>query len=99
MMDTIGDSLLNAFSRIRKADPRFIEMKEHTERMEENLDLLQKTLLRSNKRTEDLCKDYHEFVTTVKGLLDLDSGYKGLLEPVSDGLDQFTTSLEKMVRR
>lgn len=95
-MDTIGDSLLNAFTKIRKPDPRFIEMKEHNDRMEENLDMLQKTLLRTNKRTEDLCHDYEEFTSSVKGLSDIEASYKPLLDHFSTGLDYYSKKLRTM---
>lgn len=52
MIDTIGDSLLNAFAKIRKRDPQFVEMRDRVNRLEETLGLLEKTLLRTNKRTE-----------------------------------------------
>lgn len=51
-MDTISDSLVNAFVKIRKKDERFIEMKDRVDRLQENMSLLEKTLLRTNKRTE-----------------------------------------------
>lgn len=52
MMDAIGDSLLNAFAKIRKKDERFIEMRERVDRLEDNLSLLERTLSRTNKRSE-----------------------------------------------
>lgn len=51
-MDTISDSLVNAFVKIRKKDERFVEMKDRVDRLQENMSLLEKTLLRTNKRTE-----------------------------------------------
>ena len=52
MIDSIGDSLLNAFVKIRKRDERFVQMREHVDRLEENLNLLEKTQARTNKRTD-----------------------------------------------
>ncbi|KAL9554219.1 hypothetical protein MBANPS3_002926 [Mucor bainieri] len=96
VMDTIGDSLLNAFSKIRKPDPRFVEMKERNDRMEENLDLLQKTLLRTNKRTEDLCHDYEEFTSSVRGLAEIESSYKAPLSHFAEGLEKYSYNLKTM---
>lgn len=95
-MDTIGDSLLNAFSKIRKPDPRFVEMKERNDRMEENLDMLQKTLLRTNKRTEDLVKDYEEFTTSVHGLAAIEPNYKQPLGHFAQGLEKYAANLKLM---
>ncbi|KAI8076431.1 uncharacterized protein B0P05DRAFT_545850 [Gilbertella persicaria] len=96
MMDTIGDSLLNAFSKIRKPDPRFIEMKERSDRMEENLDMLQKTLLRTTKRTQDLSHDYEEFTVSVRELADIEPSFKPDLDCFAHGLEQYATSLGAM---
>ena len=52
MIDTIGDSLLNAFAKIRKRDERFVQMKERADRLEDNLTVLEKTLARTNKRSD-----------------------------------------------
>ena len=71
-------------------------MKERNDRMEENLDMLQKTLLRTNKRTEDLCHDYEEFTSSVQGLSDIDTHYKFMLDPFSVGLDQYSKYLKNM---
>lgn len=95
-MDTIGDSLLNAFSKIRKPDPRFVEMKERNDRMGENLDMLQKTLLRINKRTEDLCHDYEEFTASVRGLADLEPSYKTPFSHVTAALEKYTENLKTL---
>lgn len=54
MMDSIGDTLLNAFAKIRKRDERFVEMRERVDRLEDNLNLLERTLSRTNKRSEGI---------------------------------------------
>ncbi|KAG2237157.1 hypothetical protein INT48_004659 [Thamnidium elegans] len=96
MMDTIGDSLLNAFSKIRKPDARFIEMKEHSDLMEQNLDMLQKTLLRTNKRYEDLCKDYQEFTASLSGLSDMEPAFQSFLIPLIAGLNEYTKHMNQL---
>lgn len=54
MLDTFSDSLLNAFSKIKNADERFVHMKEQLDKLEENLTLIEKTLNRTNKRQEGM---------------------------------------------
>ncbi|KAG1502550.1 hypothetical protein G6F46_000799 [Rhizopus delemar] len=96
VMDTIGDTLLNAFAKIRKRDPRFIEMKEKSDRMEENLDLLQRTLLRSNKRTEELCEDYEELRASVRGLSEIESDEA--LVRFGSTLERYAEEMRRMTR-
>ncbi|KAI8992330.1 hypothetical protein BDB01DRAFT_841649 [Pilobolus umbonatus] len=97
MFDTLGDTLLNAFAKIRKPDPRFIEMKERCERMEENLDMLQRTLLRTNKRYSDLQGDYHEFTESVRGLAEIEPSYRDFLLQFADCLEGYSDHLKKSV--
>jgi sorting nexin-4 len=52
MIDTIGDSLLNAFAKIRKPEQQFVDMRERVDRLEDNFNILEKTLTRTNKRTD-----------------------------------------------
>lgn len=74
MLDSISDSVLNAFSKIKTPDERFVHMKEQLDKLEENLTLLEKTLNRTNKRQDDLHLDYKEFSASMQGLAHLESG-------------------------
>lgn len=96
MMDTIGDSLLNAFSKIRKPDQKFVDMKEHIHLMEDNLDMLQKTLARTNKRSEDLCYDYQDLTKSVCGLSEIEPLYRSDLTVFASGLEKYTNNLKTM---
>ncbi|KAI9251215.1 hypothetical protein BY458DRAFT_590026 [Sporodiniella umbellata] len=94
MIDTIGDTLLNAFTKIHKRDPRFVEMKEKSDRMEENLDLLQRTLMRTHRRLEELCGDYEEFQTGILGLSEIESADS--MQKFASILNQYNQQMKKM---
>ncbi|KAI9485525.1 MAG: hypothetical protein EXX96DRAFT_476610 [Benjaminiella poitrasii] len=96
MIDTLGDSLLNAFSKIRKPEADFVEMKERNEKLSENLDLLQKTLLRTCKRTEELCHDYEEFTTSVRGLAAIEPSFEKDLQVFANGLETYASNLKDL---
>lgn len=49
-MGSIGDTLVNAFARLKKPDERFEEMKEMVNRLEENLNTIERLYMRINKR-------------------------------------------------
>ncbi|KAI9016461.1 hypothetical protein CLU79DRAFT_837752 [Phycomyces nitens] len=99
MIDTLGDSLLNAFSKLRKPDERFVEMKERIERTEENLELLEKTLMRSNKRTDDLCSDYEEFSASIRGLAELEANMNKTLLRFAAGVSQYAKNIKTMASK
>lgn len=71
-------------------------MKQRNERMEENLDMLQKTLLRTNKRTEDLCRDYEEFTASVRGVSDMETSFKQPLDQFARGLSLYSKNMKQM---
>ncbi|KAF9188567.1 intercellular trafficking and secretion [Haplosporangium sp. Z 767] len=73
-LDTIGDVLLNAFAKIKKPDEKFIAMRDEVEKLEENLQSLEKLEQRILKRQEELEGDYREFGGAVAGLGNLETG-------------------------
>ncbi|KAI7859844.1 hypothetical protein BDC45DRAFT_162866 [Circinella umbellata] len=96
MIDTIGDSLLNAFVKIRKRDERFVQMRERVDRLEENLNLLEKTQARTNKRTDELSHDYDEFAQNIRGLMKHEGDIELPLNNFATALDEFSTAMKKM---
>ncbi|KAF9426189.1 intercellular trafficking and secretion [Podila epigama] len=73
-LDTIGDALLNAFAKIKKPDEKFVAMRDEVEKLEENLQNLEKLEQRILKRQEELEQDYREFGGSVAGLGNLETG-------------------------
>lgn len=51
IIDNISDTLLNAFSRVRKPDERFLAMKENVDKFEESLVVTERLFGRMRGRT------------------------------------------------
>jgi sorting nexin-4 len=51
IIDNISDTLLNAFSRVRKPDERFLSMRENVDKFEEGLLLSERLWNRVRSRT------------------------------------------------
>lgn len=51
IIDNISDTLLNAFSRVRKPDERFLTMRENVDKFEEGLLLSERLWSRVRSRT------------------------------------------------
>lgn len=96
MMDTISDSLVNAFAKIRKKDERFVEMKDRVDRLQENMSLLEKTLLRTNKRTEDMAHDYKELASSMAGLAEHENRIGLPLGKFATGLLSYSQHMKEM---
>ena len=51
VIDSISDTLLNAFSKVRKPDERFLAMREHVDKFEEGISLSERLFNRVRTRT------------------------------------------------
>jgi sorting nexin-4 len=51
-MDSLSDTFINAFSRVRKPDARFVEMMEALERTEEGLSGVERLVGRGKNRID-----------------------------------------------
>lgn len=51
ILDSLSDTLLNAFTKVRKPDERFQEMREALDRFEEGLASTERVVVRNKSRT------------------------------------------------
>ncbi|CAL1694962.1 unnamed protein product [Somion occarium] len=101
VIDSISDTLLNAFSRVRKPDERFLAMREGVDKFEEGIVLTERLWSRIRNRTndgtlepgEDLTGDYHDMAVAVQGLGFLESGITDPLNHFSNTLLEFSALL------
>jgi sorting nexin-4 len=93
IIDNISDTLLNAFSRVRKPDERFLAMREDVDKFEEGLLLSERLWNRVRSRTNDLTSDYHDLAVAVQGLGFLESGITDPLNHFSNTLLEFSALL------
>ncbi|OZJ02576.1 hypothetical protein BZG36_04199 [Bifiguratus adelaidae] len=98
-LENIGDVLLNAFSKIKKPDERFIQMKDNLDKLEENLNMVEKLCNRIGKRTADLQQDYSEFASSIYGLAALETGITLPLNQFGDTVQQYSGAMKAMNSR
>ncbi|ORX61441.1 hypothetical protein DM01DRAFT_1122625 [Hesseltinella vesiculosa] len=96
VIESLGDSLLNAFTKIRKPDQVFLDMKDRVDRMEENFSLLEKTLSRTNKRVDDLSHDYVELANSVNGLGQLETNFQQGLALFSNASNTYANQVKTL---
>jgi len=97
--DSVTDTLVNSFSRIRKADERFIEMKEGVDRFEEGMAGVDRLWTRARARQADLAGDYHDMAVAVQGLGFLESGITEQLNHFANTLLEFSSLVKHNVNR
>ncbi|KAJ5172988.1 hypothetical protein N7492_005581 [Penicillium capsulatum] len=91
IFDNFTDSVVNAFSKVHKPDRRFIEVRERSDKLDEDLNHVEKTVARVARRESDLETDYTELATQFRKLV--------ALEPaVEMPLQVFAASVEETAR-
>ncbi|RMD41605.1 hypothetical protein DV735_g3550, partial [Chaetothyriales sp. CBS 134920] len=91
-LDSVADTMLNAFSRVHKPDKRFIEVTERTSKLCEDLTHIEKTISRVARRQADLEADYLDLATNMRKLTPLEPAiaaplhtFAGCVEETSRG--------------
>ncbi|GAA5849754.1 hypothetical protein JCM3766R1_000251 [Sporobolomyces carnicolor] len=75
LLDNLSDTLLNAFTKLKKPDPRFTQIRHELDTFDEGLTSIERFAARSKTRLgHDLANDYEEFANSVQGLGYLESG-------------------------
>lgn len=74
VLDSLSDTLLNAFAKLKKPDERFVVIRQHLDSFEEGLTSLERLAGRSRTRMGDLSGDYEDLAVSVQGLGYLESG-------------------------
>jgi sorting nexin-4 len=70
--DNVADTMLNAFSKVHKPDKRFIEVTERANKLDEDLNHIEKIMTRVVRRESDLEADYKDLATNMRKLTPLE---------------------------
>ncbi|KAJ2742280.1 intercellular trafficking and secretion [Coemansia sp. BCRC 34301] len=99
VLDSIGDTLLNTFSKVRKRDERFIEMRDTVGRLGDNLARTQKLYLRVTKRQHDLQQAYEELGTGLVDLGDIETGMTMALVEAGNALKAHHLAVKQLAEQ
>ncbi|KAI8975645.1 lipid binding protein [Mycotypha africana] len=98
-LNSIGDTLINAFTTLKMPDERFEDMKENIERLEENLNTIERLYLRINKRQQDLEHDYDNFANSIQGLSALEQSITKPLHQFAETAKAFANVMKDMIEK
>lgn len=87
VFDNFADTFINAFTKINKPDRRFIEVKEKSDKLDEDLGHIEKVVARVARRETDLEADLRDLTEQFQKLITLEPG-------VEDSIRGFATSIE-----
>lgn len=91
IFDNFTDTFVNAFTKVHKPDRRFIEVKEKADKLDEDLNHVEKIVARVARRESDLETDYNELATQFRKLVPLEPD-------VEVPLQVFAASVEETAR-
>ncbi|KAI9004810.1 hypothetical protein CLU79DRAFT_782663 [Phycomyces nitens] len=96
VLDTLSDTLLNAFAKVKKPDERFVEMKENVDKLHDNLDTVEKLYSRISKRQQELEKNYSNFAASIKGLSMLEKDAAQPLQKFAKSMEDYSIAMAGM---
>jgi sorting nexin-4 len=79
VFENISDALINAFSKVKRPEERFINLSLNTAKFETHLKNIEKSQQGMIKHFEDLNEENKEFITSYSNLAHLE---QGLFEPL-----------------
>ncbi len=88
VMDSLTETFMNAFAKIQKVDRRFVDVKEKSDKLDEDLGHIEKIVVRVTRRLDELSKDHHELGENFQKLVVLEPGIdqpvRGFVASVED---------------
>ncbi|KAK5071789.1 intercellular trafficking and secretion [Lithohypha guttulata] len=90
--DNVADTMLNAFSKVHKPDRRFLDVMERLNKLDEDLNHVEKIVARVVRREGDLEQDYADLAVNMRKLTPMEPGiepqvltFAGCVEETSRG--------------
>ena len=87
VFDNFTDTFINAFTKVHKPDKRFIDVREKSDKLDEDLGHVEKIVARVARREGDLETDYKELAEQFQKLITLEPG-------VEQSVHAFAASVE-----
>eukprot|EP00842_Homolaphlyctis_polyrhiza_P005349 jgi/Hompol1/5815/HPOL_002123-RA len=99
VFENISDAFLNAFSKVRKPDERFAEIKEATDKLEQNLGNVERIHSKLVKSQADLATDFSDFGSAITSLGMMETQITKPLADFGSAAPVYTQALREKVLR
>ncbi|EHA49932.1 intercellular trafficking and secretion [Pyricularia oryzae] len=77
VFDNFADTFINAFTKVHKPDRRFIEVREKSDKLDEDLAHVEKVVARVSRRETDMEADHKDLAEQFQKLIVLEPGVEG----------------------
>lgn len=96
VFDSLTDSLVNAFAKVHKPDRRFTEVKEKSDKLDEDLAHVEKVMVRVAHRESQLEVDFRELAEQFQKLIVLEPGLDEAAHAFAASVQDSATGLRKL---
>lgn len=96
IFDNFTDTFVNAFTKVHKPDRRFIEVREKADKLDEDLNHVEKTVARVARRESDLEVDYNDLATQFRKLVPLEPDVEVPLQVFSASVEETARGIKNL---
>ncbi|CEP21054.1 Sorting nexin-4 AltName: Full=Autophagy-related protein 24; AltName: Full=Cytoplasm to vacuole targeting protein 13 [Cyberlindnera jadinii] len=94
--DGVADALINAFKTASVQNPEFVEIKERSDKLDENISRIDRIFNKILKRYTDLEQDYFDFSIQIRKLAELEPDLEVPFIKFSDGLNDLSLGFQNL---
>ncbi|KAF6832462.1 vacuolar targeting protein [Colletotrichum plurivorum] len=96
VFDNLTDSFLNAFTKAYKHDKRFVEVRERSDRLDEDLAHIEKVVARVARRETDIELDFKDLAEQFQKLITLEPGVENEVRHFANSVEDTAVGLRKL---
>lgn len=96
VFDSFADSFMNAFTKVHKPDRRFTEVKEKSDKLDEDLNHVEKVVARVARREADLETDLKDLAEQFQKLITLEPGVEAPVHAFAASVEDTASGLKKL---
>ncbi|KAI1099945.1 hypothetical protein F4804DRAFT_345109 [Jackrogersella minutella] len=96
VFDNFADTFINAFTKVHKHDKRFIEVREKSDKLDEDLGHVEKVVARVARREIDLETDLRDLTEQFQKLITLEPGVESAVHGFAASVEDTATGLKKL---
>lgn len=96
VFDTFADSFINVFTKVHKPDRRFIETQEKSDKLDGDLNQVEKLVARVARRETDIEADYRDTAEQFQKLITLEPGVEAAVHAFAQSVEDSASGLKKL---
>lgn len=96
VFDNFADTFINAFTKLHKPDRRFLEVKEKSDKLDEDLGHIEKVVARVVRRETDLEADLRDLAEQFQKLITLEPGVESAVHAFAASIQDTATHLRNL---